>query len=84
MLPISRWSAYEARKSLLEQFDTECLDLVYMLRSREPAVGGANMTLRGGAVPTSAESSARTVGLLGASGSKQIDTSLCHATPRCV
>jgi hypothetical protein len=24
-------------KSLLEQFDTECLDLIYMLRSREPA-----------------------------------------------
>jgi hypothetical protein len=29
------------------EFDTECLDLVYMLRSGEPAVGGANMTLRG-------------------------------------
>src|ERR1700722_313100 len=37
----------ESVKSLLEQFDTECLDLVYMLRTREPAVGRADMTFRG-------------------------------------
>ena len=62
-------------KSLLEQFDTECLDLVYMLRSREPAVGGANMTLRGARAHLGGEqrSHRRAARRL---RSKQIDTSL--------
>lgn len=64
-------------KSLL-QFNTECFDLVYMLRSREPAVGGANMTLRGACAHLGGEQRSRRRAARRLR-SKQIDTSL--ATP---